>query len=187
VELNTDITLSVLYFYSDCKSIHSHQHQSGPLATFLGRGDLHDQKYTSMGERTSFFDLDKYSTVKSRYTGIPINEEYCTFSVTIFPSNAMKQQFISSNPLIVASVLFLIFVLTLIGILIYDTKVERRQKVVMTTAVRSTTMLSSLFPANVCDQLLEEDSVTNNNNRPEEKTKGNRLFFVEMPKTHWLQ
>jgi class 3 adenylate cyclase len=128
-----------------------------------------------MGKRTSFFELDKYSTVQSRYTGIPINEEYCSFSITVYPSIEMEKQYKSSNPLVVSLLSFLIIVLISVGFLIYDSKVEQRQKAVMTTAARSANMLSTLFPANVCDQLLEEEP--NDYNKLTKKSIVNMGYF----------
>jgi class 3 adenylate cyclase len=62
---------------------------------------------------------------------------------------------------------FFIFLFTSVIFLIYDSKVERRQKVVLTSAERTNAVVSSLFPSQVRDQILNDA-----NNRHSD-TKGN--------------
>jgi class 3 adenylate cyclase len=129
---------------------------SGPTATYLARGDRHDQAYDSMGVKRSFFNLNSYSTAQSKYSGVPISKEYCTFNINVYPSKDMEMKYLTANPIIFASAAILIFVFTSIVFMIYDCKVERRQKLVMSTAVQSRAVVSSLFPSNIRDKILQD-------------------------------
>jgi hypothetical protein len=51
----------------------------------------------------------------------------------------------------------LIFVFTSLVFLLYDRLVERRQKKVMSTAMQSSAIVSSLFPSQVRDRLFPVD------------------------------
>jgi class 3 adenylate cyclase len=114
-----------------------------------------------MGVHHGFFSLiSDDGGVQSEYIGIPISKDYCTLTVSMYPSAAMEKQFTSYNPVIIAVGAALIFVFTSLVFLIYDSKVEQRQRNLMITAVRSTAVLSSLFPTAVRDKLLSQDLVS---------------------------
>jgi hypothetical protein len=67
----------------------------------------------------------------------------------------MRNEFITHGPIIYTVSAVAFFVLTLLAFLIYDWKVERRQKKVMATAVQTSKIVSSLFPSNVRDRLFQ--------------------------------
>jgi class 3 adenylate cyclase len=73
----------------------------------------------------------------------------------------MENQFKSYIPGIFAAVAVSIFIFTSIVFLVYDTRVEQRQRLVMTTVNQSTAVLSSLFPEAVLDKVMMQDSGTN--------------------------
>jgi class 3 adenylate cyclase len=155
-----DLTLVylLLFFVLICNS--------GNEATFLGRGDLHDPDYQHMRLQRNFTPSSQGQNVHSKYTGIPVDEEYCTFTVTMYPSTDMENQFISSNPIIIASFAVLIFLFTSMVFIIYDSKVEQRQNIVTNRAAKTSAVLSSLFPTAVRDKLLSQedfDPRSNNN------------------------
>jgi Adenylate and Guanylate cyclase catalytic domain len=65
----------------------------------------------------------------------------------------MKADFVSHRPIVYTIGAVAIFVLTSLVFLVYDCFVERRQHVVLTTARRSSAIVSSLFPSQVRDRL----------------------------------
>ena len=75
----------------------------------------------------------------------------------------MEQQYRTNNPIVFASVAVMIFVFTSILFIIYGSKVERQQQVIVSTAARSNAVLSSLFPSSVRDKLLQQqdNNITN--------------------------
>lgn len=56
----------------------------------LGVGDLHDHKYNGTSIRTTMSELSNYAS-DSRYVGLPIDDEACTFTFEVYPSDEMKE------------------------------------------------------------------------------------------------
>jgi class 3 adenylate cyclase len=111
-----------------------------------------------MGINHTFFDMfSNTGGIQTQYSGLPVSREFCTYSVTMYPSLEMENQFVSYNPIIFATAAVLIFIFTSFVFILYDQKVEQRQQVVMTTAVQSTAVLSSLFPSSVRDKLISQE------------------------------
>jgi class 3 adenylate cyclase len=132
---------------------------SGGDVIYSGRGDLHDIKYNTQGVRSSLFALKNQSKVMSTYTGIPIDEEFCTYTISVYPTKAYEQEFKTSNPIIFASFIVLVFIMVCISFLLYDSKVKQHQDVVMDSALRSNAVVSSLFPSAVRDKILNEANI----------------------------
>lgn len=134
--------------------------QNGPSEKFLGSGDLHDLKYDQLKLSSKLIDLRDFAIKGRDYTGLPIEDEFCPWTLYVYPSEVMKDQYVSSNATIFAVTAAAIFVATSIIFVVYDRWVERRQKVVMTTAARTHAIVSSLFPSNVRDRIfdLENDN-----------------------------
>jgi class 3 adenylate cyclase len=129
---------------------------------YLGRGDLHDTKYDALSISSPFFDLKSFSIRASRYSGASIDQEYCPFTIHLYPSDDMKNEFTSSTPIVMTIAAISIFVFTSIVFAIYDCKVERRQQTVMFTATRTNAIVSSLFPTAVRDKMMGNDKVREN-------------------------
>lgn len=75
----------------------------------------------------------------------------------------MQVQYLTSNPIYITVGAVMIFVFTSAVFLLYDFYVERRQKKVMTTAVRTNAIVSSLFPSVVRDRLYQTEDSHNEN------------------------
>jgi Adenylate and Guanylate cyclase catalytic domain len=71
----------------------------------------------------------------------------------VYPSDEMKSGYTTNDPIIFTVAAVLIFVFTSLVFCLYDYSVERRQKLVLNTAVRSSAIVSSLFPSAVRDRL----------------------------------
>jgi hypothetical protein len=122
---------------------------NGPRTVYLGDVDAHDTKYDYLVEESDFLDLRKFAITESGYTGIPLNDDYCPFHLRIYPSDDMKKHFVSSDNVIFAISAAMIFVFTTTVFLLYDYCVERRQRLVMTSAQKTSAIVHSLFPENV--------------------------------------
>jgi hypothetical protein len=70
----------------------------------------------------------------------------------------MESDYRSSDPVLFTICAVLIFAFTSAVFLVYDRLVEKRQKTVMTTAVHTSAIVSSLFPSTVRDRLFETDN-----------------------------
>jgi class 3 adenylate cyclase len=126
---------------------------NGPDVKYLGVGDHHEHRYNERGVQKKLYELGASALHHSAYTGAPMDEEYCPITLHLYPSDEMKSAFTTHNPVLFTSVVILIFAFVSLVFIFYDLKVHRRQVLVMDTAIRSTAIVSSLFPAEVRDRL----------------------------------
>lgn len=125
----------------------------GPMVTFLGKGDQHETKYDTLAVSSWLNEVSDYSVSASRYTGPPLDRDYCPFRVTVYPSSVMEADYTTTNPIFFTLGAALIFVFTTAVFLMFDCFVERRQRKVMTNVARSNQIIASLFPSVVRDRL----------------------------------
>jgi hypothetical protein len=130
----------------------------GPATTYLGVGDLHDPKYDYLTLLTTLPDLMDTSKSErdSSYTGIPLSSDYCITTLKVFPSQAMEDEHVTSDPLVFTLIIAFIFLFTSAVFITYDCLVSRRQRIVMNRALKSGAIVSSLFPEKVRNQLYQE-------------------------------
>jgi class 3 adenylate cyclase len=129
---------------------------NGPNANFLGAGDHHDPKYTEFGLSVAMSDFAIYAEDTS-YSGVPLDDEFCPFTLSIYPSSTTEDRHTTRTPIYFSLVTVVIFSITALTFVLYDFWVERRQKVVMKTAVTTTKLVSELFPDAVIDQMMDSD------------------------------
>ncbi|CAB9519856.1 Receptor-type guanylate cyclase gcy [Seminavis robusta] len=135
----------------------------GKEVSYVGPGDLHDNKYNHMVVTR---DISEYITQRAgvnsaSYTFVELDVGYTSYSIHVYPSQDMENSYITKDPILYAIVVAFIFVFTSAVFITYDRCVEKRQKLVMETAVRSTSIVTSLFPQAVHDRLfgkIEEPS-----------------------------
>jgi hypothetical protein len=144
----------VVVIENSCNQVWTYQ-IDGPNTTYLGPGDLHDSNFDGMRRSAPLYNLRELFSNSGVYTGIPLGEDYCVHTLHVYPSTEMRNEFITHGPIIYTVSAVAFFVLTLLAFLIYDWKVERRQKKVMATAVQTSKIVSSLFPSNVRDRLFQ--------------------------------
>lgn len=144
----------------------------GPDVKYLGVGDLHDSRYDHLGRHSPLVNLNSFSARNSAYTGLPLDYDSCPITVHLYPSDDMKSDYTTRNPFIFTVAAIAIFLFTSLVFMVYDCKVERRQKLVLSSATRSTAIVSSLFPAAVRDQLYPTANEKPNN------AKGRLQSFV---------
>lgn len=134
---------------------------NGQQSTFLGNEDLHDPAYDGWGVHTN---VEFYRTEL---------EEMCVHTLSIYPSVTFEQSYNTNKPAIYTAVVALAFFVTSILLLIYDMLVTRRQAKTMKSALRATRFVSTLFPENVRDRVMDDAQ-----NADKEKTK-NEFFNDE--------
>jgi class 3 adenylate cyclase len=130
----------------------------GEEPTFLGNGDLHDPHYDDMVQSANVFTyLKAKKSIETRsYSSVDLNEEYCSYSLHIYPSHDMEDQFINNDPLMFTLVVVFVFCFTSVVFILYDCIVARRQRIVMDRALASSAIVASLFPSQVRQQLYDE-------------------------------
>eukprot|EP00977_Amphora_coffeiformis_P020551 scaffold8371_cov199-Amphora_coffeaeformis.AAC.4 len=120
---------------------------NGNKVIYLGQGDLSDPEYHDNRRNVTF---DAY------YEDFDIHQkvyESCIYSFLISPSGEFADTFKSNLPIFFAFVIAAIFLIMAVTFMFYDFIVRRRNDRVMSAAVRSTQIVSSLFPSQVRDQL----------------------------------
>lgn len=125
--------------------VHGHE------ATFIGEGDLHDSSYDKYKKSAKLFDPAE--GIRSQ------EDEHCFYGVDIFPSDVLKDEYTSADPIIYMAIVFAIMIGTGLAFFLYETLVQRRQQQVLDKVARTNAIVSSLFPETVRDRLLNGDDV----------------------------
>jgi signal transduction histidine kinase/CheY-like chemotaxis protein len=133
----------MVVFENQCNQTFTYE-VDGPNAVFLGEGDLHDPQYSHMAKGTNVSDLAPYSPMGRFYTGVPLGDGLCPYTMTVYPSAETESAYSTSNPLVFTVCAVLIFLFTSAVFLIYDVCVEKRQQKVMDTAIQSSENVSLL-------------------------------------------
>jgi Adenylate and Guanylate cyclase catalytic domain len=116
---------------------------------YLGNGDLHPKQYDSMKlSSVGFHSLNSKSIQFASAIG-----PSCVYELYLYPTKEMYQYYFTYYPMILTSVVLVMFLLLWLLFSTYDDYVERRQKKVLDHAVRSDDILASLFPQNVRQRL----------------------------------
>ncbi|CAB9516746.1 Receptor-type guanylate cyclase gcy [Seminavis robusta] len=138
-------------------------YQVSPSAVhFVGPGDSHDVRYNRLAQTASFRDLihdddkQRNSTTTTRINMPSLNEDLCSYSMTVYATQAFEDEYTSTLPIIITISVGAAFLFAVLLFLLYDRLVEQRQTLVMDTAEHTTAIVSSLFPAQIKDRLLEE-------------------------------
>lgn len=104
---------------------------NGPNVQYLGPGDRHEGHYNNAGQHSAILDLGPLGKSGRYYTGLPQDNATCPYFLSVYPSQAMKDSYMTTDPIIYASMAILIFIFTGIYFWIYDSMLELRQKKVM--------------------------------------------------------
>lgn len=143
---------------NSCEDPHTYV-VSGTSVVYIGVGDLHDPSLSYLEQSTTFSDLiGQHEGAQSK---LKLNEELCEYSLYVYPTPEMYDHYHTSMPIIITFSVAMVFVFTAVMFVLYDRLVERRQRLVMSTALRSNAIVSSLFPQQIRDRLFaEEQEVT---------------------------
>jgi Adenylate and Guanylate cyclase catalytic domain len=135
----------------DVPVVFTYELDGGDAPIYLGLGDLHDTTYDHL----------------VHYTELMVAEgNVCRYILAIYPSTAVEEQNTTTQPIIFAVIMAMLFLAAAIFFLVYDYFVQRRQREAMNEAARSNAIVSSLFPAEIADRLF--NNIEQNNNK---KTK----------------
>jgi Adenylate and Guanylate cyclase catalytic domain len=129
----------------------------GSQVEVIGKGDFHDSKFSKYKKTESFSNITKIRDGTEH--GMNFLNSYCPISIRIYPSEEYYNEYNSSLPIALTFTVLMVFVFTAIMFLVYDRLVERRQNLVLMKAVQSSAIVSSLFPQNVADRLLQQNDV----------------------------
>lgn len=94
---------------------------NGGNAEFMGQGDLHDVRYDRLQQASDF-------ALRARYDGDLSAEGHCLYSIYVYPSAEYEATFYSRQPVDLAILVIMVFLVTTFVFVIYDVAVQRRQK-----------------------------------------------------------
>lgn len=132
----------------------------GPEATFLGPGDRHNPKYDHMvvSEDVMEHIESRASPENQGFDSTGMNQDHCRYQLFVYPSQATEDEYVNTTPLLYTLLVASVFLFTSLIFIAYDCLVARRQEVVMKKAVRSSAIVSSLYPEQVRDRLYHEET-----------------------------
>ena len=137
----------VVVLESTCQDTFTYELRGEDVA-LLGQGDLHSEAYDGIvqeAEFAAFASLDAVSGGQS-----------CSFSSRIYPTVEWSESFFTSNPYTYAAAVVSCFLVTTLVFIVYDCFVQKRNRTVMESATKTSQIVSSLFPSNVRDRLMDE-------------------------------
>jgi len=154
----------------------SHTFQvNGGDAVSLGEGDSHDGQYSDKAHSINLVaKLKETASPESRsFTAAGVNGQYMNYTLTVYPSDDFKAIFVNRRAQESAGTIAVTFVVAICLFLIYDYYVQRRQRIVLDRAVRAAAVVSSLFPSNVREQIINDED-----NNPNKSRKRTSAFLV---------
>ena len=60
--------------------------------TYLGTGDHHNPEFDYLGIHSPLLELDSFAVKEQKYKGAPIDEQFCPYTLHVYPSDAMYEQ-----------------------------------------------------------------------------------------------
>jgi hypothetical protein len=135
-----------------CDGFHTYK-INGEDVTYIGPGDLHESKYSGSRQSANFDDEQKIAD--GTMTGLRLNQHGCMYSIHVYPSQEFSDDYNTSTPIIITCSVAIIFIFTVIIFIVYDRLVEKRQSLILRQATQTSAIVSSLFPENVRDRLMD--------------------------------
>lgn len=120
-----------------------------------GKSDLHDSRYDYTRRTIPFNVFGSSPQAAKAYDG-PEEFRPCEYTLNLYASDLFKEAYESARTEIFMVVLAGVFIGTAFVFFVYVTYVQRRQKKIMDTAIRTSAVVSSLFPSNVRDRILDD-------------------------------
>lgn len=132
----------------------------GHHATFVAEEDIHDITFDEMAIVDSFANLESYEANAfhdGTHRRSSENEDNtCHYTIAIYPSQEMADEFQTNNPIWYALVVLGVFFLTSILFVVFDCFVRKKTQMVMNAAMRQNAIVSSLFPKSVQAKMMAE-------------------------------
>ncbi|KAG7373590.1 adenylate/guanylate cyclase [Nitzschia inconspicua] len=127
----------------------------GNDAKYMGVGDLHDLSY----DENLKYEIDIAAIVDNarvNLTATSTTDSLNRYWLNVYPSSELESEYTTNLPMIFALVSGCGFLLMALTFLLYDYMVIRKNKKILDTAARSNAILSSLFPKEVKERLMDE-------------------------------
>lgn len=143
----------VVVLENECDGSFTYQIDGAEVKT-LGVGDLHDTTFSN--KNISTYLNDGLIIQDGSRTGVKLTQGGCPYSLHVYPSQDMYDEYNTNQPLIITMCILFVFLFTVLMFFFYDYLVERRQQLVVNTAAQSNSIVSSLFPEHMKKRLMHE-------------------------------
>lgn len=143
----------VIVLENECDGSYTYE-ISGEAVSPIGAGDQHNLRFDYLEKSASFEGL--LNVADGTKYGLNFSHDFCPYKLRVFPSERHYEAYSTDTPIRITMAVIMCFAITAVIFLCYDYLVEQRQKLVLTKANQSTAIVSSLFPKNVRDRLMEE-------------------------------
>ena len=132
---------------NDCNQTFSYL-LNGPDAFFIGAGDSHEAKYDEFRVEVNLALNDNPLTAS--------RSGHCQYRMSIYPSTAFENAYHTDTPKTFAIVLAVTFASVCLIFVTYDVMVQKRNETLIKNNANSNAIVSSLFPGQIRDQLLQQ-------------------------------
>jgi len=102
-------------------------------------------------------NLTRSASPESRsFTAAGMNEQFLNYNLRVYPSQDFTNSFPEASPQDNAITVASVFAVAIGLFLVYDYYVAKRQKIVLERAVKATSVVSTLFPANIREHVIND-------------------------------
>lgn len=126
---------------------------SGEEAVFLGAGDYHNTEYECFTQRFEFS-----STLLESASFVKMNSGYCPYSLRIYPQDELYYDYVTKLPTVYSVIFAVVILFVTFVALSYDCYLHQRMNKIEKAAEASRAIVASLFPENVRDRILGEET-----------------------------
>jgi class 3 adenylate cyclase len=151
----------------------------GPNSVYLGEDDLHDSTYNYLGRSIDLVSYLRQSAgPESRsFTAAGVNGDFSNYTLRVYPTNEFREIFVTGEAAWESVGIVMVFVVAIFIFLVYDCCVQRRQRIVLERAVRATAVVSSLYPENIREHIINDGE---SNNLGKSGKRGNAFLRSEL-------
>jgi len=144
---------------------------NGDSVVAMGRGDYHERTYDSMRRVASFETVTNIDD-GTKY-GLPFNKDHCMVQMEVYPSDTFYKIFNTETPAIVTAAVAVVFMISVVLFFVYDYLVQTRQNMVMDRAHKTQKLVTSLFPEDVAERMMDHAA----KDSAEKKKNGKNVFL----------
>ena len=146
-----------IVFHNPCSPSFTYQIR-GPNVEYLGVGDHHEEQYDYLGITAPLLEISQILDVNIKeYSSIPVDDEVCQFTISVYGSSLMQASFMTKLPVIYTVAVIAIFAFVALVLMLYDRSIQQRQHIVMQSALKTNALVNSMYPSNVRERVLMQE------------------------------
>jgi len=125
----------------------------------LAKTDIHNKGYNYMAVKAAFAEFANPPSLVQQQD----IQGVCSFTVTVYPTSTLEQQYLTNQPLWFAMIVLIVFFATSLLFFVFDRLMTRQRNNIMNTAKKQNLIVSSLFPKSIQAKILEQVDADHNN------------------------